>query len=74
MGYAIFVFPNPDEAGVSFLPHLDEAEVTTACHKAAGGQTQRAKKNQPIKPNQTKSNQTKTEKKYKSMKGNIPVR
>lgn len=45
-----FVFPSPDK-----LP-LDEAEVTTTCHKAAGGHTQRAKKNQ-MKPKKTKPNQ-----------------
>lgn len=63
LGYAIFVFLSLDEAEVSFLHHLDEAEVRTACHKAAGSQSQGAKKNQPIKPNQTKSELTKTDKK-----------
>lgn len=60
LGYAIFVFPSTDEVGVSFLHNLDEAEIITDCHKAADSHSQRAKKNQPIKPNQTKEKQTKT--------------
>lgn len=30
LGSAIFVFPSPDEAGVSFLHHLDEVRMRTA--------------------------------------------